>query len=64
MKLIYLILFSIFALSSVNVEAARRKKQHHSYHSKKHGHGSKKGCGSRGGPGWRKANGKCASWRD
>ena len=21
-------------------------------------------CGSRGGPGWRKANGKCASWRD
>lgn len=22
------------------------------------------GCGSRGGPGWRKANSKCASWRD
>lgn len=22
------------------------------------------GCGSRGGPGWRKANGQCASWRD
>ena len=22
------------------------------------------GCGSRGGSGWRKANGKCASWRD
>ena len=22
------------------------------------------GCGSRGGPGWRKPNGKCASWRD
>ena len=21
------------------------------------------GCGSRGGPGYRKANGKCASWR-
>lgn len=22
------------------------------------------GCGSRGGPGWRKPNGQCASWRD
>lgn len=22
------------------------------------------GCGSRGGPGWRKANGQCASWSD
>lgn len=22
------------------------------------------GCGGRGGPGWRKPNGKCASWRD
>lgn len=22
------------------------------------------GCGSKGGPGYRKANGKCASWRD
>ena len=22
------------------------------------------GCGSRGGPGWRKANCQCASWRD
>lgn len=22
------------------------------------------GCGSRGGPGWRKGNGQCASWRD
>lgn len=21
-------------------------------------------CGRRGGPGWRKANGKCAGWRD
>jgi len=21
-------------------------------------------CGSRGGPGWRKPNGQCASWRD
>ena len=25
---------------------------------------SSDGCGGRGGPGWRKANGKCASWRD
>ena len=24
---------------------------------------AKRGCGSRGGPGYRKANGKCASWR-
>ncbi len=23
-----------------------------------------RGCGSRGGPGYRKANGKCASWKD
>lgn len=23
----------------------------------------RRGCGSRGGPGYRKANGKCASWR-
>lgn len=22
------------------------------------------GCGSKGGPGYRKSNGKCASWRD
>jgi len=22
------------------------------------------GCGSKGGPGWRKPNGQCASWRD
>ena len=26
--------------------------------------GSSGGCGSRGGPGYRKANGQCASWRD
>jgi len=26
--------------------------------------GLKRGCGSRGGPGWRKPNGRCASWRD
>lgn len=26
--------------------------------------GGSEGCGSRGGPGWRKANGKCASWHD
>lgn len=26
--------------------------------------GGSGGCGSRGGPGYRKANGKCASWRD
>lgn len=26
--------------------------------------GSSGGCGSRGGPGYRKANGKCASWRN
>lgn len=25
---------------------------------------SSDGCGGRGGPGWRKSNGKCASWRD
>ena len=25
---------------------------------------SSDGCGGRGGPGWRKPNGKCASWRD
>lgn len=24
----------------------------------------KGGCGSHGGPGYRKANGKCASWKD
>lgn len=29
-----------------------------------YGGGRSGGCGSRGGPGWRKANGKCASWRD
>jgi hypothetical protein len=23
----------------------------------------RRGCGSKGGPGYRKANGKCASWR-
>lgn len=22
------------------------------------------GCGSKGGPGWRKSNGQCASWKD
>ena len=25
---------------------------------------SSDGCGGRGGPGWRKPNGKCARWRD
>lgn len=24
---------------------------------------ARRGCGSKGGPGYRKANGKCASWR-
>lgn len=28
------------------------------------GSGNDGGCGSKGGPGYRKANGKCASWRD
>jgi len=28
------------------------------------GSGADGGCGSRGGPGYRKANGRCASWRD
>lgn len=28
-----------------------------------YGYGSG-GCGSRGGPGWRRPDGKCASWRD
>lgn len=28
------------------------------------GRGGGIGCGSRGGPGWRKPNGQCASWRD
>ena len=32
--------------------------------SRAYGRGYSGGCGSRGGPGWRKANGKCASWRD
>jgi len=26
--------------------------------------GGRRGCGSRGGPGYRKANGKCASHKD
>jgi hypothetical protein len=26
--------------------------------------GSDEGCGSRGGPGWRRSDGKCASWSD
>lgn len=25
---------------------------------------ARRGCGSKGGPGYRKSNGKCASWRD
>lgn len=29
-----------------------------------YGGSSRGGCGSRGGPGYRKANGKCASWRN
>lgn len=28
------------------------------------GGGNSGGCGSRGGPGYRKANGRCASWKD
>jgi hypothetical protein len=27
-------------------------------------YGNSSGCGSRGGPGWRLPNGKCASWSD
>ena len=32
--------------------------------SRSHGGYGSGGCGSRGGPGWRRPDGKCASWRD
>jgi hypothetical protein len=31
---------------------------------KPHSSSRKSGCGSRGGPGYRLANGRCASWQD
>ena len=34
------------------------------YSSPRRSGGGGKGCGSRGGPGYRLANGKCASWKD
>lgn len=63
------------ALSFVFAVGTVEAKGHGSGHSTKSqsihrtGSGVKKGggsggCGSRGGPGYRKANGKCASWKD
>ena len=46
------------------------KKNYRSSYNSRHStsatqyYGEKRGCGSRGGPGWRKPNGKCASWED
>ena len=45
---------------SARADATRRS---HSETYRSSGRGSD-GCGGRGGPGWRKPNGKCASWRD
>lgn len=54
-------LFAVLALPLITVDAeARRGRTGSGY---RRGGGSR-GCGSKGGPGYRKPNGQCASWKD
>ena len=56
-------IFIFLLLLTLNAEA-RRSQYTGEWRYEGASKGLRHGCGSRGGPGWRKPNGRCASWRE